>query len=283
MFFSAIIEKCLGQSVQEISALAGGDINEVYKVSLSRSQVVVKINKKDAFPDMFSREASGLKLLSSAGCTTPEIIGSFTEENYQLLVLEYLPEERPTLKYWETFGRHLARLHQFSSDAFGLEEENYIGSLSQRNGWRSNWPDFFIECRLLPMISRAFDRSLLDSTHKKDFESLFLKMKELVPNEPASLLHGDLWSGNLMCGLEQNPVFIDPAVYFGHREVDIAMTHMFGGFDPSYLESYTDVFPLEAGWENRLELHNLYPYLVHLNLFGRSYLGRIEQILKRYS
>ena len=133
------------------------------------------------------------------------------------------------------------------------------------------------------MISRAFDRNLLDNTHKKDFESLFLRLKELVPNEPASLLHGDLWSGNLICGPEQNPVFIDPAVYFGHREVDIAMTHMFGGFHPSYLESYTDVFPLEAGWEKRLELHNLYPYLVHLNLFGRSYLGRIEQVLKRYS
>jgi len=134
----------------------------------------------------------------------------------------------------------------------------------------------------LPMVKKAFDKQLLDKGHISGFDCLFAVFTELVPEEKPVLLHGDLWSGNLLCGDGQTPVFIDPAIYYGHREVDIAMTRMFGGFHPDYLDAYQELYPLEKGWEKRLSLHNLYPNLVHLVLFGRTYLGGIERVLKEF-
>lgn len=284
MQFETVIEKWLGNPILEASPLAGGDINQVYRIRVTDSEeFVLKINLKDRFPRMFEKEAKGLGLLRAAGCNTPGVRMTRAEGDHQYLVLEFIEEGRPTGISWEKFGRQLATLHSKTNDFFGLDHDNYIGSLDQLNEKKESWVEFFISNRLTPLIKKASDRDLMGRKHRKSFESLFSRLSELIPEENPSLLHGDLWSGNLMFDSRGEPVFIDPAVYFGHREVDIAMTRMFGGFNRSFLESYNEAKPLESGWEARLDLHNLYPTLVHLVLFGRSYLSGIERTLQRFS
>ena len=273
----------MGRQLTGIRPLGGGDINQVYRLSFPGTECVLKLNSRNRFPGMFEKEAQGLKLIGSAGCRVPEVLSTFSEGEHQFLILEYIEAHRIGNAYWERFGRRLAALHGHSSEAFGLDHDNYIGSLEQHNGRKAEWSDFFIECRIRPLMEKARDRNLLNAGHVKGFERLFARLPELLPRERPSLLHGDLWSGNLMCGPGEEPVFIDPAVYFGHREMDLAMTRMFGGFDRRFLDSYSESMPLEPGLDHRIEIHNLYPTLVHLVLFGRSYLGGIEASLRKFS
>lgn len=265
-----------------IHALSGGDINEVYSFQTHEGRYVLKVNSKDRFPEMFLKEAKGLSALSDAGVRAPQVRDCFEAGRWQMLVLEYIEQERTAPVFWTNFGRDLARLHRKSSPKFGFEHDNYIGTLPQLNAQKEDWCSFFVEQRMLPLVEKARELGRMGDMEVKDFERFLQKLPELLPEEPPSLLHGDLWSGNLMHGKGQQAVFIDPAVYFGHREVDLAMTQMFGGFDQRYLDSYREVFPLEAGWQDRLEIYNLYPNLVHLVLFGRSYLYGIQQVLRNY-
>lgn len=284
MKLDAVIEKWLGLSLIDVRPLSGGDINQVFRLRLDNSNdFVLKLNLKDSYPRMFEKEAAGLQLLESEGCKVPGVEMNFEEGEQQFLILEFIEEGRPKDISWDKFGRELASLHLKTNDAFGLDHDNYIGSLVQINKMSENWTEFFISNRLQPLIRMARDRNLLSSSQLDAFDLLFLRLPDLIPEEDPSLLHGDLWSGNLMFDRIGDPVFIDPAVYYGHREVDIAMTRMFGGFNESFFNSYNEIRPLEKGWQQRIELHNLYPTLVHLVLFGRSYLSGIELTLKRFS
>lgn len=278
-----IIEERLSKEVTAINPLSGGDINKVYKVACKEEHFVVKHNSRFRFPTMFELEAKGLKKLGNSGVETPSVIDFFEYFDDQFLILEFIQEEVISSKFWVHFASDLSNLHRNTKSFFGLDRDNYIGSLEQRNDQKPTWEAFFISNRLQPLIKMAFDKNLLTKQHVADFEKLYNLFSELIPLEAPSLLHGDLWSGNLLCSIGQKPVFIDPAVYYGHREVDIAMTKMFGGFDSGYLDAYNERFPLEKGWEQRIPVHNLYPNLVHLVLFGRSYLGGIEQVLNRFS
>ena len=283
MFFRTIVEKKMGRQLTGVRPLGGGDINQVYRLGFAGTECVLKLNTRDRFPGMFEREARGLKLIHSAGCRVPEVLKTFSEGGHQFLILEYIETHSGGQGFWERFGRRLAALHGHSSETFGLDHDNYIGSLEQQNGPMEEWTDFFIDRRIRPLMEKALDRNLLNAGHVRGFERLFARFNELVPRERPSLIHGDLWSGNLMCGRGEEPVFIDPAVYFGHREMDLAMTRMFGGFDRRFLDSYEEAMPLEPGLDQRTEIHNLYPTLVHLVLFGRSYLGGIEATLRKFS
>jgi len=281
MIVRSIIEQRLSINILSISKLSGGDINEVYSFKTHQGTFVVKLNDKNRFPKMLQKEALGLDLLSKENVSTPKLIDQFEQEGMQFIILEYIAQEATGKKYWLRFGENLSSLHRKSAGNFGLEYDNYIGSLPQENKIKTSWEHFFIECRVDPLVKMGYDNGLLDAGHLQKFQNFFKFFNDLIPSEKPSLLHGDLWSGNLLCGEGQIPVFIDPAVYYGHREVDIAMTKMFGGFDPLFLSRYNEVFPLEKGWENRLNIHNLYPTLVHLNLFGKSYLGGIEKVLEK--
>lgn len=283
MFVKRILEERLSTEIESISPLSGGDINEVYKINCTLGEYVVKYNSRLRFPAMFYKEANGLEILREGGLKTPNVIDHFEHMDDQFLILEYIAEKKVENKFWFHFANSLSELHQKSNTSFGLDQDNYIGSLVQRNGQMPTWEEFFITKRLKPLIKVAFDKGLLTRKHLADWDHFFTILAELLPVEIPSLLHGDLWSGNLLCGSEQQAVFIDPAVYYGHREVDIAMTKMFGGFDPVYLDHYQDCFPLEKGWEERVPIHNLYPRLVHLILFGHSYLSGIEQVIQRYT
>lgn len=282
MFVKKIIEERLATSILSMSPLSGGDINQVLRIETINGHYVVKYNDREKFPGMLAKEARGLKLILKNGFNTPHVIDTFTDRAYQFLILDYIEPGKPSKKFWNRFANQLSLLHQNSNDYFGLDHNNYIGSLPQENDEKTTWEAFFVQKRLEPLINTAFDKGLLTSNHLRSFEHLFTLLKDVIPIEQPALLHGDLWSGNILCAKDQEPVLIDPAVYYGHREVDIAMTRMFGGFDPLFLEYYNEQYPLEKGWERRLPIHNLYPNLVHLILFGSSYLGGIERVLKSF-
>jgi len=283
MIYKKILEKQLKEKIQRIIPLGGGDINEVFKIETLSKYFVVKINREEDFPEMLQKESKGLKLLARSGVRIPQPIADFTEAGYQFLILEFIEEESIKHSFWEKFAADLAKLHQNTHLLFGLEYDNYIGSLKQVNAQKTTWDHFFIENRITPLMKMAFDEHLLDSVHIRSFEKFFLRLPELLPKEKPALIHGDLWSGNVMCGSGQTPFLIDhPAVYYGNREMDIAMTQMFGGFNRKYLHFYNQFFPLEKGWEERISIHNLYPNLVHLNLFGKSYLGGIERVIDKF-
>ena len=283
MLTNGFIANKLSEDVLNISPLQGGDINDTFLIQTPGRQYVLKQNKKARFPQMFEKEAKGLKKLSLNGVITPQVIKLFENDEDQFLVLAYIKSAVPQHNFWKNFGHALGNLHLNSQEYFGLEYPNYIGSLEQSNDKKSTWETFFVENRIRPLVQRAFDRQLLDRRHLVWFDGFFTAFPNLVPKEKSALIHGDLWSGNLMCGMGQTPVFIDPAIYYGHREMDIAMTKMFGGFDRTFLDHYNEVFPMEKGWEKRMNIHNLYPNLVHLILFGKSYLRGIESVINNFA
>lgn len=275
-------EKFSFNHILDVSPLAGGDINEVFKVETDQGNLVAKCNNSARFPGMFEAESKGLELLQKGGFKTPEVLTLGEEEGFSFLILEYLKSENATPAFWESFGNQLARLHQNTQDTFGLDHNNYMGSLVQQNARVSDWSEFFITQRLEPQLKLAYDEGYFKGLGQR-WSRFMNKLESLVPQEKPALVHGDLWSGNFICGENQTPVLIDPAAHYGHREADISMMHLFGGFDPSLFETYNLQFALESGWRQRVDIHNLYPLLVHVNLFGGSYAQQVSSILKRFT
>lgn len=185
--------------------------------------------------------------------------------------MERLDSAPPAPDHDERLGRGLAELHRVGGPP-GLERANFVGTLPQDNRGCANWCEFYVERRLRPlMLNRWRDR----------FERLFAALPHWLPEEPLSRLHGDLWAGNALVGPQGEPCLIDPAVYIGHREVDLAMMRLFGGFGPRVWAAYEEAFPLSDGHQDRLPLYQLYPLLVHVHLFGGSYAAQVEQALSR--
>ena len=268
-------------SFSDVKSVGGGSINDTYRLASNLGDFFLKINSHSKYPGMFDLESDGLETLRNSGSfRVPEVILVAHQADYSYLLMEYVEEGVKTARFWESFAGELVTLHRNTSQQFGYHKENYIGSLAQSNLWHDNWAEFFIEQRLEPQLRLA--GNLINSTDQRAFEKLFHRMEHLVPAEPPSLLHGDLWGGNYLVDKAENPVLIDPAVYYGHREVDLAMMHLFGGFSAELFELYNELFPLENDWRNRIYLHNLYPLLVHVNLFGGSYLDSVRQNLKHY-
>ena len=270
-------------TLKDFSFTGGGCINNGGKLTTSHGTYFLKWNDATKFPEMFKAEARGLKLLAeSKSMYIPEVIGASEAGSYQFLVLEFIPESNRTQHYWRNFGIQLATLHRNTSPLFGLDHDNYIGSLPQHNSLHTSWIDFFIHNRLEAQLQLAERSARVDKSLLRNFETLYTKLPDLLAIEKPALLHGDLWSGNIMVNQHGAPGMIDPAIYFGHREMDIAMTQLFGGFNPEFLQVYHEVFPLAPGVEDRLQLYNLYPLLVHVNLFGGDYLAQVNSILRRF-
>lgn len=276
------IDRITGSTVTSFSFAGGGCINESGICVTPAGSVFLKWNDRKKYPGMFDAEAKGLSLLrKGTALHVPEVLLCGETGSFQFLLLETIREGRRSNTYWETFGRGLAMLHRNTMDTFGLDHDNYIGSLPQTNAASPSWSEFF-EQRLRKLLKMALDTGRVEITMTKKFESLFLKLNTLLPKEVPSLLHGDLWGGNIMTNDVGQPVLIDPAVYFGHREADLAMTQLFGGFDERFMRSYEDVFPLSPGFEMRRDIFNLYPLLVHVNLFGGSYGRQVLSIVNRF-
>lgn len=270
-------------TLEDFSFTGGGCINNGGRLATSHGNYFLKWNDAAKFSQMFQAEAKGLKLLTeSKSMYIPEVIGAGEAGSFQFLVLEFINASHRSQHYWRDFGIQLAALHQTTTTSFGLDHDNYIGSLPQQNTLLNSWIDFFIHNRLEAQLRLAERSALAGKNLQKNFETLYKKLPGLLIAEKPALLHGDLWSGNVMVNQHGSPSLIDPAVYFGHREMDIAMTQLFGGFNPEFLHAYNEVFPLQPGVEDRLQIYNLYPLLVHVNLFGADYLAQVNSILRRF-
>ncbi len=269
--------------VSSIHPVHGGDINRAFRLTTTHGQYFLKYNLARKHPGMFEKEVLGLELLRKPGAPrVPEVVAFDETGEFGWLLLEYIEPGSPGDIFWEDFGFSLAELHKNSNPFFGLDHDNYIGSLPQSNPNHASWHEFFIEERLHPQLIMAHKKGLADHRLLKQFESLYCVIPDVFPSEPPSLVHGDLWSGNFICDEKGKPCIIDPSVYYGFREMDIAMSKLFGGFSSQFYESYHNAFPMAPGWESRIGICQLYPLMVHVNLFGGGYLASVKDIVGRF-
>jgi fructosamine-3-kinase len=279
----ARVEASLGQSIRSVKRVSGGDINDAFELGLAdRRSVFLKTNASAPLT-MFSAEARGLEFLRQArALRVPEVL-SVSVEGPPFLLLEFMRSARQRPGFDEQLGRGLAELHRFGAASFGFDSDNFIGRLPQENCPHPSWAVFYRKQRLEPQLRRAVASGHSSPALRRRFEQLFSKLPELVgePEAPARL-HGDLWSGNLHVDEHGAPALIDPAVYGGHREVDLAMMRLFGGFSERVFAAYSEAFPLTSGHAQRVPLYQLYPLLVHVNLFGGGYVRSVEQALSAY-
>lgn len=282
-FFEEVVQDyAKTATVLSASIVSGGCINNTYKLETSEGPLFLKWNSDSSRP-MFECEKKGLDLLAKHSSTsTPNVLSCGQISNKSYLLLEWIEKGAQSSDFWKDFALNLASQHKVASPQFGLDHDNFIGSLEQPNKQHSTWHEFFINQRLKPQLKLAESKNLIDKTHLSRFETLFSKLESLIPKEASALLHGDLWSGNFMCGADGKAVIFDPSVHFGHRETELSFTKLFGGFSPEFYTEYESNFPLKSGFEERVDIHNLYPLLVHVNLFGPSYLSGINQTLKRF-
>ena len=276
----------------------GGDINESFCISLSDgSAVFMKCNALKNL-SFFEAEAKGLEALQETGTIgVPKAlaIGAVRKYRKSFLLMDYLEAAPKIPGYFEVFGRELAALHRADCSrfvtegrqpeenavSFGFTSDNYIGASPQKNTPKENWLTFFRDCRLLPQMKMA-DR-YLDSRMRKQCGRLLEHLDSyLTEPEFPSLIHGDLWSGNAVCGPDGKAWILDPAVYVGHFEAELAMTELFGRYPASFYEAYHEVNRIDSGYEGRKDLYNLYHLFNHLNLFGGSYKGSVQRILDKY-
>lgn len=263
------------------SSVEGGCINENHRIEFGEHDFFCKINSATKFPCLFEKEKNGLKLIAKQHIIkVPEVIDCFETNGQQVLLLQWIKEGERTERFWKNFGELLAALHQMSNKYFGLNEDNYMGSVLQFNKPTHNWIDFFIHQRLQPLINQCLSQKLLTPKHPSQFESLYKLLPSIFDTEQKpSLIHGDLWSGNFICNESAEPVLIDPAVYFGHPSVDLGMTTLFGGFRSGFYEAYNYHSPFPFNYKEQWEVCSLYPLLIHLLLFGQIYLSQIERTL----
>ncbi len=267
--------------IQNSTSIGGGCINNTAVVHTNKGRFFIKWNNKKLYLGMFEAELKGLDILNNTGCIiVPKPLFTGETEDVSYLFMEYLESGFKKTDFWERFGQNLAALHKQTNDFFGLEHDNYIGSLNQSNTYCSSWTEFYISQRLERQLGCAHDTYHLSGALLSKFQNLFNELAHIYPVEPPALLHGDLWNGNFIVAQDGSPCIIDPAVYYGHREMDLAMSRLFGGFSYEFYSSYHNAYPLEKGWEQRVDICNLYPLLVHLNLFGTAYLQQIERIVR---
>jgi protein-ribulosamine 3-kinase len=263
---NAQLRRALG--ISSVDDAAGGCIHHCYRVTIGGERRFLKTNEAH-YADAFAAEADGLHALRSAGMAAPGPLAHGVGGDRAYLLLEFLALE-PSGDF-AALGRMLATAHRHAGPRFGWERDNYIGATPQRNGWCDDWADFWLERRLRPQIELA---------RSNGFDISIPRTSLLENHKPQpSLLHGDLWSGNAGFTAE-GPVVFDPAVYYGDREADLAMTELFGGFPREFYDAYNQVWPLDEGYSRRKSLYNLYHLLNHLHLFGGGYLAQVEATLR---
>lgn len=260
--------------------VGGGDINQAARIETAEARYFVKwLN--NAPPRFFECESAGLRVLASIGVSrVPLVIGATPA----LLILEWIDTAGKSEEAAERLGRQLAEQHRIPQAYYGLDYDNYIGKLTQPNQRSDSWIAFYTTQRLGAQMTQAQANGVLPAQRRRLLERVMQKLPDWLSEADCqpSLLHGDLWGGNWMQSAAGEPVLIDPAVYYGDREADLAMTTLFGGFPPTFYDAYNEVFPLTAGYQDRQPLYQLYYLLCHLNLFGESYGHQVDSVLRRY-
>ncbi|GIK61691.1 MAG: phosphotransferase [Ignavibacteriota bacterium] len=279
------IEEKLGSKIKSFSSLSGGCISDAFKISTENGTSFFLKYNPSASNDMFFKEANGLRELDKSNAIKiPEVLS--VDEDY--ILLEFIASGNRKKKFFEDFGKSFAEMHKFKSDSFGFYENNYIGSNPQINipdeKEKSDWTAFYLNKRILFQLQLAEKLGNSTDELRKGISKLENKIEDIIGHnsEKPSLLHGDLWAGNYMIDQNGNAVLIDPAAYYGHREADLGMTKLFGGFNSEFYKAYNESFPLEDGFDYRENIYKLYHVLNHLNLFGGGYYSQAISLIKFY-
>ena len=279
------IQESLNADIQSVQRVSGGSINRAAKAELSNGKKCFLKWNSSANPEMFLKEKKGLQQLQHADTDlrVPTVLATGqTRGGTGFLVQEFINEGQPKATSNEQFGQSLAQLHQHQGARFGLTYDNYIGKLPQYNDQHDSWTDFFIEQRMQPQLRMAMDSGKLNETTANHFEAMYKQLGNIFPDEPPALLHGDLWGGNYFFDKNGKATIYDPAIYYGCREIELAFTYLFGGFSQDFYRAYKNIWPLEPNFSQRKDIYNLYPLLVHTNLFGGSYARQVESIVNRF-
>ncbi len=261
--------------------VGGGDISAAWQLETRDGDIFLKTGSASSF-DMFAAEAEGLAELDAANAVrVPEVLAEGQHAGDAFLALEWLPLEQPGTNSERLLGEQLATMHRSVKDQFGWHRDNTIGLTPQLNNWSGDWLQFFTEFRLGYQLQLAAENGFSGELQKEGARVLRRLPTLFDEYSPvASLLHGDLWGGN-WSSCKGAPVIFDPAVYFGDRETDLAMTHLFGGFGAAFYDAYEAAWPLAPGNRERMQLYQLYHVLNHLNLFGGAYLGRAIALMQK--
>ena len=276
-------------AVRSAEPVSGGCIANATRIEAGGATYFLKWSGGDA-GYTFEAEAAGLRVLRDAASPLliPDVLAVENVDRMRpgFLLIGWIEPGAQDVVYWTKLGEALAELHRTTSadERYGFEHDNFIGRTPQPNTWCPSWPEFFRSQRLEPQIGLARAGGGWRVPWDPLTDRLLDRLPALLPpHPPASLLHGDLWSGNVLATSDGRTALIDPATYFGHRETDLALTELFGGFDRRFYAAYRAAWPLETGYEERREVYNLYHLLNHLNLFGDGYAGQVERVLRRFA
>ena len=273
-------EQLLGTSVVATAPVAGGDISTATRLRLSDGTTALMKTHPHAPADFFTAEARSLTWLAEAGgVSVPEVLA----HDHECLILRWVEPGKNTADAAATFGRALATTHRAGAPSYGLDDDGYIGKLPLPNRPTDTWAEFYAVRRVLPYLKLARDRGAVTPEQATTIEAVIPRLHGLVPEEPPARLHGDLWNGNVLWGLDGRVWLIDPAAHGGHRETDLAMLALFGAPHlPRMLDAYAEVSPLADGWQDRVTLHQLFPLLVHACLAGGGYGARAAAVARTY-
>ena len=278
---------------RDVRAVHGGDISHAARFTADGRHYLVKWHSRPptpppGWPDMFTAEAQGLTRLAEAGAVrvpAPRSFAAAQDDCPAYIVLEWIETGHGDQREAGVkLGRGLAVLHRVTAEAYGLDHGNYCGATPQANGWMDSWIAFYAERRLGWQMDLAGQAGLMHRERRRRLERLIDRLERWIDEAAVrpALLHGDLWGGNWLVAADGDPALIDPAIYFGDREAELAMCHLFGGFPGDFFRAYDEAWPPAAGRDDRLPLYQLYHLLNHLNLFGEGYGGQVDAILRRY-
>lgn len=284
-FISAILTKHIGDGthIDDLQFFYGGNFNLAVRVKTGSAEYFIKWNQGE-HQGLFEAEAKNLQLIQKSGTIdVPGVLGTGTLDEKEYLMMDCIQSAEKSAYYWSDFGGKLAHLHQkHAGKGHGLDYDNFLGAAKQENTWCADGVQFFIQNRLKKQVDTAIYHRKISADMEEKFNLLYDKLPQLIPNESSALLHGDLWSGNAMVNAKGEITLVDPCCYFGLREAELAFTTMFGGFPTEFYEAYHHTFPIEKDFHNRIPLYNLYPLMVHVNLFGEGYLPAVTKILSSY-
>lgn len=275
-------EELLGHKVMSTGTVAGGDIATATRLRLTNGRSALMKTLPQAPAGFFAAEARGLEWLAATGTVpVPAVLAAADD----CLILEWVePATRHPQEPAAEFGAALARLHTHGAPGWGLAHDGWIGRLPMKNTPTATWPEFYAVHRVLPYLKLAHDRGAVDDREVAHVETVVGRLAQLLPAEEPAPLHGDLWNGNCLWGADGRVHVVDPAAYAGHREMDVAMLHLFGFTHLGRaMEAYQEVAPLAEGWEERLGVHQLFPLLAHACMFGGGYGVRAGAVAARYA